>query len=144
MKNRTKRVIIITNEVIIVTNKEIGDLIRTRRLSRGWTQEQLAEQIGVSPSAVVMYETGKRRPKEVIVEALADVFNVPKWSILYSEEEIAPQGTSEEEEEIWQIREDFRRNPELRTIHSLTRNASKEELRQLKGIILALRSGKYD
>ena len=71
-----------------MTNKEIGEMIKTRRISRGMTQDQLADAIGVSPSAVGMYESGRRKPKDNIVEALADVFNVSKWSILYREDEI--------------------------------------------------------
>ena len=71
-------------------NKQIGEMIRLRRLALGMTQEQLAEAIGVSPSAVSMYECGSRRPRGDAVEALADLFNVPKWSILYGENEVAP------------------------------------------------------
>lgn len=71
-----------------MTLKEIGEMIRVRRLSRGMTQDQLADAIGVSPSAVGMYEAGRRKPKDHIVEALADVFNVPKYAILYREDEI--------------------------------------------------------
>ena len=73
-----------------MTNKEIGEMIRARRESRGMTQAQLADAAGISASAIGMYERGDRRPKDDIVEALADVFNVPKWAILYREDEVKP------------------------------------------------------
>ena len=73
-----------------LNNQEVGEMIRTMRLSRNMTQEQLAEAIGKSPSAITMYESGRRRPKADVVEALADVFNVPKWAILYRESEMEP------------------------------------------------------
>lgn len=73
-----------------MTNKEIGEMIRTRRESRGMTQAQLADAAGISASAIGMYERGDRRPKKDIIEALADVFNVPKWAILYREDEVRP------------------------------------------------------
>ena len=78
-----------------MTNKEIGEMIRVRRLSREMSQEELAKLCGVSPSTISMYEMGRRRPKDAIVEALADAFNVPIWSILYKENEVIP--VSEEE-----------------------------------------------
>ena len=73
-----------------MTNKEIGEKIRVMRLSRGMTQEELADAIGMSASAVAMYEAGRRRPKDEVAEALADTFNVPKWSIYYREDEMIP------------------------------------------------------
>ena len=80
-----------------MTNKEIGEKIRTMRLSRGMTQEELADAIDVSPSAIAMYEAGRRRPKEDVAEALADTFNVPKWSIYYRENEIIIVDTPQED-----------------------------------------------
>lgn len=73
-----------------MTNKEIGKKIRAMRLSRGMTQDELADAIGMSASAVAMYEAGRRRPKDDAAEALADTFNVPKWSIYYREDEMIP------------------------------------------------------
>lgn len=74
-----------------MTPAEIGRLIKWRRDERGMTQLELAKAVGVSASAIGMYEKGLRRPKDNVVEALADVFNVPKWSILYDENEVVPK-----------------------------------------------------
>ena len=38
---------------------QIGERIRAARQERGWTQEQLAEAVGVSRSAVAQWETGR-------------------------------------------------------------------------------------
>lgn len=73
-----------------MTPKEIGEMIRARRLARNMTQGQLASRIGMSESAIAMYESGRRKPKDHVVEALADVFNVPKLAILYREDELEP------------------------------------------------------
>lgn len=81
-----------------MTPKERGDKIRLMRESRNMTQEQLAIAIGVSPSTIGMYEAGRRRPKGIRAEALADVFNVPIWSFDYNENEMAPIISSTEEE----------------------------------------------
>ena len=59
-------------------NKEdLGIKIRTMRQARGLTQTQLAELIGQSQSSITMYETGRREPELDVIEAMADVFNVP-------------------------------------------------------------------
>lgn len=88
LRNRTKCVIMYAKGSENMTPKEIGEMIKTRRLARGMTQGQLAEAAGVSESTIAMYEQGRRKPKDHIVEALADVFNVPKWAVLYSEDEL--------------------------------------------------------
>lgn len=71
-----------------MTTKEIGEMIRTRRISRGMTQDDLSAAIGVTASAIGLFENGKRRPKDEVAEAIADVFNIPKWAVYYSEDEI--------------------------------------------------------
>lgn len=71
-----------------MTNKEVGEMIRTRRMARGMTQDELANAIGVTASAIGMFENGKRRPKDEVAEAIADVFNIPKWAVYFSEDEI--------------------------------------------------------
>ena len=73
-----------------MTNKEIGEKIRLMRRTRGMTQKDLAAITGLSESAIAMYEAGKRKPKDLAAEALADVFNVPKWSLFYNEDEMVP------------------------------------------------------
>ena len=71
-----------------MTNKEVGEMIRTRRMARGMTQDELANAIGVTASAIGLFENGKRRPKDEVAEAMADVFNIPKWAVYFSEEEV--------------------------------------------------------
>lgn len=71
-----------------MTNKEVGEMIRTRRKARGMTQDELANAIGVTASAIGLFENGKRRPKDEVAEAIADVFNIPKWAVYFSEEEV--------------------------------------------------------
>ena len=55
----------------------IGQKINTGRLSRNMTQADLAKALGVSPSAIGMWEQDRREPDFDTLEALADVFNVP-------------------------------------------------------------------
>ena len=51
------------------------NLKNLRELS-GLTQDELAQKSGLKKSTISMYERGERFPSEVILEVLADIFNV--------------------------------------------------------------------
>ena len=68
--------------------EEIGERIKVMRMSRCMSQMDLAKSLNCGQSTVAMYETGKRMPDLEMVDYMADVFNVPPYSILYSEKEI--------------------------------------------------------
>jgi predicted ATPase/transcriptional regulator with XRE-family HTH domain len=53
-----------------------GEWLNRRRGAQGWTQEQLAQQIHCSTSALRKFESEERRPSAQIVERLADIFNI--------------------------------------------------------------------
>lgn len=61
---------------------DLGLKIRTMRLSRNLTQQDLGKLVGVSQSAIGMWENNKREPDFKALEALADVFNVPLSSLV--------------------------------------------------------------
>ena len=52
------------------------DMMKYLRTSRNISQAELSKAIGVSPSAIGMYETGEREPSFEIEEKIADYFNV--------------------------------------------------------------------
>lgn len=47
------------------------------RLLKGVSQEELAKEVGVSPSAIAMYEIGERTPGLKNAKIIADYFGVP-------------------------------------------------------------------
>ncbi|MEV7601244.1 tetratricopeptide repeat protein [Kitasatospora sp. NPDC089797] len=50
---------------------DFGTLLRQHRYSTGWTQEQLAEESGISTHAISVLESGRRRPRLSSVARLA-------------------------------------------------------------------------
>lgn len=79
----------------------IGQRIKTMRLSRGMTQADLAKALDQSQASITMYETGKREPDFETMEALADVFNVPLFSLVDDGSVIsvgAPENTLQSED----------------------------------------------
>ena len=125
-----------------MNNKQVGELIRTRRMSRNMTQADLAKAIGITASAVGMFERGERRPKDVVAEALADVFNVPKWSIYFSEDEMDAE--SKKEDAIWQRREALRRDPKRKVLFDLAENGTDRDIDAAVKLLDALRATNPD
>jgi transcriptional regulator with XRE-family HTH domain len=60
----------------------IGERIRLLRLEKGWTQEVLADLLGVSRLAVARWETGERKPRKKYLDKLAEVLGVSKEELL--------------------------------------------------------------
>lgn len=120
--------------------RRYGELIRTMRLSRGWSQGQLADKIGKTRTAVSNYESDTRRPDYETLEALADAFNVP-MSAFFDKTDAEGEET---QDEMTQLREDLRRRPEMRTLFSLTRKATPKQVRMVVKMLEAMRDGDAD
>ena len=56
--------------------REFKDVMKGLRAGRRLTQGELAEALGVSRSAISMYERGEREPDFETLETIADFFNV--------------------------------------------------------------------
>lgn len=65
----------------------IGENIKVLRLSRGWTQEQLAQQLHMTRQAVGHYESGRTVPDVDTCRRLAEVFGVELEVLLEGEGE---------------------------------------------------------
>ena len=57
------------------TAKRFGGKLRELRERKGWTQEQLADKIGVKREAIARWESGSREPRWSYVLTLADVLS---------------------------------------------------------------------
>ncbi|MCD7859372.1 MAG: helix-turn-helix domain-containing protein [Firmicutes bacterium] len=54
----------------------LGARIAALRRREGWSQQGLAQRLDVSPSAVGMYEQGRREPPLELVVRLSELFGV--------------------------------------------------------------------
>ncbi len=54
----------------------LGERMALLRRGRGWSQAELARQLHISPSAVGMYEQGRREPPLAALVEMAKVFGV--------------------------------------------------------------------
>ncbi len=55
---------------------DFKNVFKNLRIKAGYTQDGLAEALGLSRSAVSMYENGNREPDFETLEKIADFFNV--------------------------------------------------------------------
>ena len=65
---------------------QIGNRIKGLRESRKETMQELSRAIGTSESAIGMYESGQRVPRDEIKIRIAEHFTVPVESIFFSAE----------------------------------------------------------
>src|SRR5215469_17306080 len=65
-----------TGNTPAVSRRELGTLLRTFRIRRGWTAEQVAERLMVSPSKVSRLETGQRGASARDIRDLCDLYEV--------------------------------------------------------------------
>lgn len=99
------------------------------RKDRGVTQDELAKAIGVSRSAIGMYESGAREPDYETLEAIADFFNVTMDDLGRSEEYDLQRPIINAQESAWL--EDLRNDPELRMLLSASSKLNEEDIRYL-------------
>ena len=114
-------------------------LSRLRR-ERGLTQAELGARLGISKSAVSMYECGNREPELDLLRAMADLFGVSE-SVLLGRPESDLVNADPELTEYLQL---LRDPPELRMLFSLTKNATKQDVEAAVRIIEALRAPDAD
>lgn len=56
---------------------ELGGRIRAARARKGWSQADLADKASLTPSAVSMYESGKRTPRADSLKRICESLGVP-------------------------------------------------------------------
>lgn len=79
----------------ILSSKEIGWKLRKLRLQAGWTQEQLAEQIGVSVQQIQNYESGANKMNTDRLQQVAQALDISILSFFTDEDETLPIAVSE-------------------------------------------------
>lgn len=95
-------------------NNKLITLRKKNRLS----QEQLAEKLNVSPSAIGMWEQGRRQPDNETIREIAQLFNVSTDYLLDNEVSQEFKEQSEENKEILKAVADGLTDPLTKTLYS--------------------------
>lgn len=64
---------------------KIGELLTKLREERNKSRQEVAEAIGVSLSAITMYELGQRIPRDEVKKKIAEYYNKSVQSIFFTE-----------------------------------------------------------
>ena len=78
--------------------RDIGARIKDAREDQGWTQDQLAEAVGVSRSAVAQWETGRAGQVTTNLTRVAAALGVGVEHLMYGRDKFAPGQASGGEE----------------------------------------------
>lgn len=106
---------------------QLKEMIAFYRKRDGLSQRDLAKKIGVSPSTIGMYESGKRFPTHEIEEALADVFNVSLNALRGYDEESFSISTNERKLiEKFRVADDSTRDVIIRLLKFATEQEKKQ------------------
>lgn len=119
---------------------EFAQLLSKLMNERALTNYQLAKDLDIHPTTVANWLDGKT-PRKKTLAVLSDYFGVSVDYLLGNEDAAA---VYEDDDELNEILEDVRRNPELRAMFSITKKATPEQVRQYIKVIKALRGGDDD
>ena len=113
--------------------RTIGQNIRYLREKAGMTQDQLAEAIDVNRVTLAKYEADRVTPGAKILSRLAVALHTSQDILTGIDAE------SDKDREIWELREQVRRDPERHYLFDLARDADIDDVRRAIAIIDALK-----
>lgn len=117
--------------------------LKELREKQGLSQAQLGKKLGVGQSTVGMWENGKNKPQNAKLEMLANIFSVSVDYLLGRDEETTTDMT-DEERDLWELREAARRDPNRKMLMKLAKNGTAQDVKQAAALIDALRSTNPD
>ena len=98
----------------------LGKRIRSLRLARGWTQQELGEKADISYKFLGQVERGRQNPSFVVLVKIADAFNIELMEIFRFRHEVSTRDQLENE------------------IKHIINSSSDDELRQYALLLKAL------
>ena len=114
-----------------------GEKLKQLRTSRFMSQQKLADELGISQSAVAAYERNFREPDFAMIQKIADYFMVPFSSLM-------PSDGEPDKELVQQIAESFHANPKLGLLFDRSRYLSESDLDAVIAVVNAIQRERGD
>lgn len=114
---------------------DFPNIFRKIREQSGLTQQQMADKLGVSRSAVGMYENGEREPNFETLELIADTFNVDMNYLLGKKpttEVIPDRYYLDDARDMAQF---LYENPDYKILFDASRKVKREDIQFVKEMI---------
>lgn len=107
--------------------------LKMLRIQAGKKQSEMAELLNIERSTYSKMESGRIKPSADTLITLGDFFGVSTDCLLDLESD------DMSDNEIWELREELRRKPDLNMLFSLTKDATKEDILKTVKILKALK-----
>ena len=105
---------------------------------KGITPYRMCKDVGIQPSVISDLKMERKNSLSAkTLQKIAEYFGVTVDYLLGKE--VNDKLAAAEDNELAEILEDIRRNPDLRAMFSLTKNATPEQVRQYIDVIKAIR-----
>ena len=116
---------------------DFQNVFKQLRLASGYTQQEMAEKLGISRSTIGMYETGAREPDFETLEAIADFFNVDIDYLLgrTNKTTLLPESSYYYNEDAREMAQFLFENPEYKVLFDASRNIKKEDIEFVKQML---------
>ena len=111
---------------------------------RGVTPYKVSKETGVTQTSLSNWKSGRNTPSAKTLQKLADYFGVTVGYLMGTEEE-EPNATDKEnnpivlDDDALELLEELKERPEMRTLFSVSRKATKEDILKAVKIIEALK-----
>ena len=111
---------------------------------RGVTPYKVSKETGVTQTSLSNWKSGRNTPSAKTLQKLADYFGVTVGYLMGTEEE-EPNATDKEnnpivlDEDALELLEELKERPEMRTLFSVSKKATKEDILKAVKIIEALK-----
>lgn len=109
----------------------LGEKLKQLRMSRYMTQQKLADELGMSQSAVAAYERDFREPDFATIRKFADYFHVTVSSLL-------PSSGNVDDDLVQQVAESFHQNPKLGLLFDKARFMTESDLDAVLAVVSAI------
>lgn len=125
---------------------DFARVLRALRTNRGLSQQALADKLGISKSAINMYERGEREPAFETLEIIADFFNIDMDYLLGRTDKttLLPESSYYLNEEARELAEFMFKNPEYKVLFDASRKVKKEDIAFVKQMIDRMRGDSDD
>lgn len=118
----------------------LAENIKSLREQLQMTQDQLAEAAEINRVTLAKYEAGKIMPGAKVLKRLAAALGVNADLLLGN----GPTDMTDDEREMWELREAARRDPDRKLLLKLARHGTAQDVRQAVALIDALRATNPD
>ena len=125
---------------------DFSRVLRMLRTNTGLSQQALADKLGLSKSAVNMYERGEREPSFEVLEIIADFFNVDIDYLLGRTDKttLLPESSYYFNEDARELAEFMFKNPEYKVLFDASRKIKKEDIEFVRQFIDRMRGDVND